>query len=93
MSTEILELSITLAYVLLIAALLLVTGRLLRGPTMLDRVAALDLMAYVVVGIAAVAAIDFEEGPFIDMALAVALVAFVGSVVYARFIEQEGRGD
>ena len=93
MSHDVLSLSIALAYLLLTLALVLVTGRLLRGPTTLDRVAALDLFAYVFVGIAAVAAIDSRERPFIDVALAVALVAFVGGVVYARFIEQEGRRD
>ena len=93
MNGDLLTISINVAYGLLSASLVLVTARLLRGPSMLDRVAALDLMAYMVVGLAAVTAIDTGERSFIDVALAVALVAFVSSVVYARFIEQEGRRD
>lgn len=93
MSGDILAAAIALAYVALAAALAITFARLLRGPTLLDRVVALDLVAFLVVGLVGVAAIDTGERALIDVALTVALVAFIGSVVYARFLEQEGRRD
>ena len=93
MSGDILAAAIELAYVALAAAVAITFVRLLRGPTLLDRVVALDLVAFLVVGLVGVAAIDTGQRALIDVALTVALVAFIGSVVYARFLEQEGRRD
>ena len=87
---EILDLSISIAYALLAIAITISFLRLLRGPTLLDRVVALDLLAFHTVAIMAVTAIDTEQGWLIDAAITLALVAFIGSVVYARFLEQEG---
>ena len=93
MSGDLLELSIAIAYGSLALAIAITFLRLLRGPTLLDRVVALDLLAFIVVGLVAVAAIDTGERALIDVAITIALVAFIGSVVYARFLEQEGRRD
>ena len=93
MNGDLLELSITIAYGALALAIAITFLRLLRGPTLLDRVVALDLLAFIVVGLVAVAAIDSGERALIDVAITISLVAFIGSVVYARFLEQEGRRD
>ena len=54
---------------------------------------ALDLVAFITVALIAVAAIDTGQRALIDVAITVALIAFIGSVVYARFLEEEGRRD
>ena len=70
------------------AALTLV--RLVLGPTVPDRVVALDSLVVVVVAGVAVAAADRDGGRFLSVVVAVALVGFVGSVTVARYVERRG---
>lgn len=91
--SEVLDLSISFAFVTLAVAIGGTFLRLLRGPTLLDRVVALDLLAFITVALIAVMAIDSGQRALIDVAITVALIAFIGTVVFARFLEEEGRGD
>jgi multisubunit Na+/H+ antiporter MnhF subunit len=75
---------------LLSVAILLASWRLLRGPSLADRVVALDAIAAAIVAAAVVLAVRTGQPVFVDVALAVALVAFLGTVALARAVE---RGD
>lgn len=77
--------------IVLAAALLLAFLRLARGPDTADRVIALDLMATVAVCFAAVYAIDFEAAYLLDIGVVVAIIAFVGTVAFARIVGQGER--
>lgn len=81
--------STVLGMLVLAAALTLV--RLLRGPTTLDRVAALDVFVVLVVGGAAVYVAVYADAENIPLLAAVALVGFVGTVTAARLAERRGR--
>jgi multisubunit Na+/H+ antiporter MnhF subunit len=65
--------------------------RLLRGPTLADRVNALN--GLLIVGTIAIAAqaMVTERGAFLPVLVVVALVGFVGTAMVARFIEGRGR--
>lgn len=78
----------TLAFGLLTVALFLAFFRLVRGPSLPDRVVALDLMASLAVGFIAVYAVDSGQAMFLDVAVTLALIAFLGTVAFARFIEK-----
>ena len=77
--------NVALAVLALAAAAFLV--RLVRGPRLADRVVALDgvLTTVALTIIANSARIDSTK--YLVVAVVVALVAFVGTVIYARFIE------
>ena len=70
----------------------LVFYRLLRGPTLTDRVLALDLMTTIIMAIISVYALSTGDSVFVDVTLAFALVAFVSTAVFARHIDREGAG-
>ena len=75
-------------------ALFLAALRLFRGPTLADRVVALELIASLMVGAVAIIAIISDQGVLIDVAIAVTLVGFLGAVGLARYMEKgtsEGR--
>jgi multicomponent Na+:H+ antiporter subunit F len=78
------------ALALLGASVLLVLFRLVRGPDLANRVVALDLLSVLGVGIAAAAAVVSGDAVYLDVALILALVAFVSTVAFARFAEQGG---
>jgi multicomponent Na+:H+ antiporter subunit F len=64
--------------------------RLARGPSLADRVLALDSLLIVgVVGVAIESA-RTRSGAYLDVLLIVALVAFIGTTAVARFIERRG---
>lgn len=78
----------TLLFGLLITALFLAFGRLVCGPTLLDRVVALDLMATLAVGLIAVYSVVTDQAVFLDTAIVLALIAFLGTVAFAHFVEK-----
>jgi multicomponent Na+:H+ antiporter subunit F len=73
---------------LLTASVFMAFVRLFRGPTLPDRVVALDIMSITALGIIALYAIDSGETIFLDVALIVALVSFLGTVAFAYYVER-----
>lgn len=79
---------IEVAMLALAVALALTFVRLVRGPSLMDRVVALELIASLVAGIVAVFAIGTDDPALIDVAIALALVAFLSAVAFARYAER-----
>lgn len=77
---------ITLA--MLAAAVLAALGRLVIGPTLPDRVVAMDLIGVLVVGIIVVLAATTRVRPTLDAAVVIALIGFVATVAYAIYVER-----
>ena len=63
--------------------------RLARGPTLPDRVIAIDLIGVLMVCLLVLMAGVTAQQAFLDVAMVVALISFVGTVAYARYIERE----
>ena len=63
--------------------------RLTRGPTLPDRVIAIDLIGVLLVCLLVLMAGMTAQQAFLDVAMVVALISFVGTVAYARYIERE----
>lgn len=68
-------------------AILLAFVRLLRGPSLPDRVVALDLLVSLGIGIVVLHAIREEQPAFLDVAVILALAAFLGTVAFAAYVE------
>jgi multicomponent Na+:H+ antiporter subunit F len=79
-----------LALALAAIAMLLAFVRLVQGPSLPDRVVALDLIGTLAVGMIAAYDIATEEPILLDAATIVALVAFLATVAFARYIERKG---
>jgi multicomponent Na+:H+ antiporter subunit F len=78
------------ALTLLALAAVLAFVRLAKGPTLPDRVIAIDLIGVLMVCVLVVVAGVTAQQAFLDVAMVVALISFVGTVAYARYIEREG---
>lgn len=85
-----LEIAIWLSFAILSLSLLLSFVRLLRGPSLPDRVVALELMASLTVGFIGVHAIAAQRFAFLDVVMVLALTAFLAAVGFARFLEKRG---
>ena len=72
----------------LAAGMLLALYRVVRGPRHADRIIALDLLSMLIVALAALYAVSSGHEAFLDVAIAYALVAFLGTVAFARYLER-----
>ena len=79
-----------LTLILMGVALVIVFARLVKGPSLPDRVVALELIASIMVGMIGVHAIHTSTSSFIDVAIVMALTAFLAAIGFARFLERGG---
>jgi multicomponent Na+:H+ antiporter subunit F len=82
--------AIQASLVMLTVALLATFLRLVRGPSLPDRVVALDLIAVLAIGIFAVTAIATEVSALIDAAIVLGLIVFLGTVFFAQYLVRRG---
>ena len=64
--------------------------RAVVGPSLADRVVAIDALVVTIVGIILVQSIRTDSSWFLGVAVVVALVGFLGTTAGARFIERRG---
>lgn len=81
--------AIEIAQTILALAVLLAFVRLLRGPSLPDRVVAIDLIGVLIAGLIVVGTAATGESTFLDVAMVMALISFIGTVAYARFVERQ----
>lgn len=81
---------ITAAFVILALAGMCFLVRVIGGPSLADRIIALDGLIVTIVAAIVLNSIRTETDWFLDVALVVAFVGFVGTTAGARFIERRG---
>jgi multicomponent Na+:H+ antiporter subunit F len=74
--------------ILLGLAAVLAFIRLLRGPSLPDRVVSLDFITTIAVAICGAYAVTTDQPVFLDVAIVMALITFVGTVAFARYLER-----
>lgn len=79
---------INITFALLILAMFIAFIRLVRGPSLPARVVALDMMASLAVGIIGVYSVTSGQPIYLDVAIALALIGFLGTVAFAYFVEK-----
>ena len=85
-----LEMVTQLALMTLAVALLLAVVRLVKGPTLPDRIVAMDLVGVLVIGLIVVLSASTDVRATLDAAIVIALIGFVGTAAYATYVQ---RGD
>ena len=80
--------AIDITTVLTVLALIFSLVRLIKGPSLPDRVVSIDLITVLAVAIAGLLAVTHSEPHFLDIALALALVAFLATVAFAWYAER-----
>ena len=78
---------------ILTVSVLIIFVRFLMGPTLSDRVVSLDLLITTGVGIIAVYSIVTDQPTFLDIAMILALIAFLGTVAFSYYMEKREKND
>jgi multicomponent Na+:H+ antiporter subunit F len=86
---QILQAAAGAALVLLALGMLLAGVRLVRGPDAADRIVALDLISVLIVAFLAALSVRTGHPAVLDVAIAYALVAFLGTVALARWRQRQ----
>jgi multicomponent Na+:H+ antiporter subunit F len=74
---------------ILASALTLLAGyRVIKGPTVPDRVVALDTIATNVVAIAALFALATGEGLFVTVSLVLAIIGFISTIAVSQYVTE-----
>lgn len=74
------------ALIALPIAFMMTVIRVIIGPTLPDRVVALDMLVAIAIGFIAVIALKTGFHLYIDIAMALGLVGFLATIAFARFI-------
>lgn len=76
-----------IAFSLLLAALVLAFARLLKGPSINDRIAAMDLIAAVVMGFILVYSVMINKSIYFDIPVIISLISFIGTVAVSTYLK------
>ncbi len=90
---EFLDLAANVSLGILTLAFLCAIVRIVIGPTLPDRVLALDMLVTVGIGYIAVIAVKTGFSLYLDIAIALGLIGFLATVAFARFILQHNKGE
>lgn len=72
--------------IIMVVAVLLVSYRFIIGPSFVDRLTALDLMSYHLIGIIGLYASISKNAILIDAAVILSLIAFLGTLAFAYYL-------
>ena len=85
--SAVLAAAVVIGWAMLGLAFAIGLARLVRGPHLPDRIVALDMLALVGICAALLQALDTGATAFLDLALVMALVSFLSTVAFARYVE------
>lgn len=88
-----LNFAVLLSLGLLTVALLATVWRVVVGPTLPDRILALDTLVAVAIGYIAVIGVKTGFSLYLDIAIALGLVGFLATIAFARFVLERGMTD
>lgn len=86
--TPMLTIAIDVAFILVMLGVVGGFVRLVKGPSLPDRIVALDMMTVLIVSFCGLYAIQSGETAFVDVAIVVAIIGFLATVALARFVDR-----
>jgi multicomponent Na+:H+ antiporter subunit F len=89
-ANAVLDGAVFIGLALLCLSFFLVVIRVIRGPTLPDRILALDMLVAAAIGFIAVIGIKTGYELYVDIAIALGLVGFLATVAFARFVMERG---
>lgn len=85
------NISLYAALIVLILTAGLVMVRLVRGPSIADRVTAFDVLTCVVIGMLAVFAMRTGNLLYIDVVLTLSFVVFLGAIAFSYYLNKRSK--
>lgn len=80
---------ISVSFLLLLTALAISVIRLLKGPSVNDRIAAMDVIASIVMAFIIVYSIFINKAIYFDIPVIISLISFIGTVAISTYLKQK----
>lgn len=93
MPENFLDFAVQIALLFSALTFLITVFKVIKGPTLPDRVLALDMLVAAAIGFIAVLGIKTGFTLYLDIAIALGLVGFLATVAFARFILARGQSE
>jgi multicomponent Na+:H+ antiporter subunit F len=87
-TSEIVLFAIRFGLICLSLAYLAALYRLVKGPTIPDRIIVIDLVASITIGITLLVVVLTGKPVYINIAMVIALIVFMGNVAFARYLKK-----
>ncbi|MFO7940249.1 MAG: monovalent cation/H+ antiporter complex subunit F [Bacteroidales bacterium] len=87
---DILEIAVWSGLAMLMLAFALAFLRLIKGPSVSDRIIAMDFIASLTMGFILLYSLLIENSRYFDIAVIISLISFIGTVAIATYIKQKG---
>ena len=84
----VLQWAIEITTVLIVLGLLCAFLRLIKGPSLADRVVSVDVITILAVAVAGIFAVSSNHQYYVDVAIALSLVAFLATVAFAWYVDR-----
>ena len=76
------------ATIILTLSILVALYRVIKGPSMPDRVVALDTIGINLIGVVAIVSMLLHTQAFLEVILLIGILAFIGTVAFSKFLEK-----
>ncbi|WP_185957411.1 monovalent cation/H+ antiporter complex subunit F [Saccharicrinis carchari] len=73
---------------MLLIAFALAFARIVKGPTVRDRIVAMDLVASITMGFILVYSVVINKAMYFDIVIVISLISFIGTVAISTFLKQ-----
>lgn len=80
---------LNIAILVLLLAFVLAFIRLLKGPTVNDRILALDLIASIIMAFILCYSVLINNAVYIDITIVISLISFVGTIAISTYLKQK----
>jgi len=82
-----------IGFIILAVAMILASIRFIKGPSVLDRIVSLDLIAGLFIGISVILALQYKQSAYLNIALCLAIIAFIATVALALYLGKAKNDD
>jgi len=87
---DLLKIAVWSGLAMLMLAFALAFVRLIKGPSVSDRIVAMDFIASLTMGFILLYSLLIENSRYFDIAVIISLISFIGTVAIATYIKQKG---
>lgn len=82
------EMILIISTIILAFSILASLYRVIKGPSIADRVISLDSIGINLIGIVAIVSLFLNTQAFLEVILLIGILAFIGTVAFSKFIEK-----
>lgn len=91
MELEFLNIIVLIAFILLLLSMMISIYRLIIGPTVYDRIVALDFISSIVMGFILLYSIIVNRALYFDVVIIISLISFIGTVSISTYLKIKKR--